>query len=404
MNTTKNALFICLLLLALVIQPAVYGQKIPPKKLKQLRPQRFESMPQEALQAGRAHTSKAAEHSRARHMGARPDSPFSAAVRFSKTDIQKMQASLARQSLHSGLRSQNFFLQRQLSDISQTLLARYTHPLDALHALWQTEPPDADLQPFAVFATALYRRHFISYTPHLWDFFVQAARLKSHALEEKIIKRIHFLGTHRQLFRERLAPHVPQMGLRLRYTKDIALLSPNTFQPEDLVLSFEQQMRPGQPHTLITHIRGNSAFAVQGRSYPVYHYDGPPQYLAQLYLYLINGENAASPVTAVWDPETRSLAMYNHDKTRWLRITPHEYANPRNLHIHLNETRTLQMALPNGKPFQERVNFNLFIPLGHPATLRNKNHEDYMYRMMVTTPLALLKKAPHVTFLTQSIF
>lgn len=287
---------------------------------------------------------------------------------------------------------QKSFLHQRLLDISKLLLARHSCPIDALHALWQAESQNPNLPFFAVFATLFYKQHFISYTPHLRDFFVQAARLKSHALEEKIIKRIHFLGTHRQLFRERLAPHVPQMGLRLRYTKDIALLSPNTFQPEDLVLSFEQQMRPGQPHTLITHIRGNSAFAVQGETYPVYHYDGPPQYLAQLYLYLINGENAASPVTAVWDPETRSLAMYNHDKTRWLRITPHEYANPRNLHIHLNETRTLQMALPNGKPFQERVNFNLFIPLGRPATLRNKNHEDYMYRMMVTTPLALLKK------------
>ncbi len=194
------------------------------------------------------------------------------------------------------------------------------------------------------------------------------------------------------------------MGLRLRYTKDIALLSPQTFQPKDLVLSFEQKMKPGQGHTLITQLGGNSRFTAKGETYPVYHYDGPPEYLAQLYLYLINGKETTRPVTAVWDPETRSLAMYNHDKTRWLRITPHEYANPRNLHIHLNETRPVQISLPGGNKIQEQVNFNLFIPLSRPAGLRNKNSEDYLYRIMITTPLGVLKKTRHVTLIKQSIF
>lgn len=138
--------------------------------------------------------------------------------------------------------------------------------------------------------------------------------------------------------------------------------------------------------------------------FPVYQYSGSFDYLSMLYRYLLNGKKTKQNLTVLFDKDAKAMAIYNADRTRWLRITPHEYASAENLHIHLNEIRTADIVTNLGQIKQETVNFNLSIPLSTPSYLPTYSRNEFLYNEMILKPLQHLKGSDHVKIIEQPIF
>lgn len=290
-------------------------------------------------------------------------------------------------------------------DKAEQLLNQTGGPVPALQALWRLRKFYQNRPLFSFLATAYYKQHFVSLTPHLREFFKNVERLDDYKLQYRIFRRMEFIIKNQEMFRTHFAPHIPVSGMRLRYTKNIARLTPENYAPHSLVLSFEQRLDPQHPKAAIRHVTARSSFQVGKKAfYHVYRYNGPLEFLPNLYVFLLNGDHSKSHITIVVDKEARSMAVYNEDRTLWLRITPHEYASPDNLHLHLNEIRTAQLYGKEGRPVKETVNFNLFIPLARPSHLPAQNQQDYLYEMMIVKPLRYFQGNAHVTIVEHSIF
>ena len=325
---------------------------------------------------------------------------------LSTVDAQQLQTILReRQATAASRFKQNWMPESPWKKVEE-ILDQNKHPVAALRALWRLEDQYRDKHFFSWLATAYYKRNIATHTPHLREFFKQVEKQHSRTLEEKVMKRMYFIVLNKDWFRKHFAPNIPNFGLRMRYTKDIAKLTPDSFQPGNLVISFERKLTPGQGKASIRHVNRKSVFTVGSSKtpYPVYQYNGPTEFIPNLYLYLVNGSHPKDEITILFDEKARSLAIYNRDHSLWLRITPHEYASPNNLHLHLNETRTVLMHTEQGKEIKETVNFNLFIPLGTPAALPKYKQDQYLYDIMIARPIRYFQGNAHVKIIKKDIF
>lgn len=288
---------------------------------------------------------------------------------------------------------------------AQHLLQATGHPLKALHTFWQLRNYRYYRFLFSFLASAYYKQHFVSFTPHLMEFFKKVGRFQNQNLEYQVMKRVVFLAENKERLHAAISPNTRESGLRLRYLKDVTQLTPQTFSPHDLVLSFERQMSPGQPTSAIRHISIKSRFdAGLSKSYPVYRYDGPLELMPQLYEFLIYGNGPQRELVVIFDKDSRSMLIYNKDRSVWLRITPHEYASADKLHLHLNEKRLANITNGFGYPFAEMVALNLAIPLARPQNIPAQTQEKYLYQKMVLQPLQYFKTKKFVTVLERPIF
>ena len=131
---------------------------------------------------------------------------------------------------------------------------------------------------------------------------------------------------------------------------------------------------------------------------------GPLEELPELYLFLLNEPDDPQPVTAIWDTQNKAMTMYNHDQSRWLRISSHEYSHPNRLHIHLNQSKIVEFTDTDGTPSREKVNLNLTIPFAKPADLPSAHVQDFLYQKLIKQPIQAFKKNERVTIKKQTIF
>ena len=396
--------------LSLVVQPA--AAQAPKKTLQSLRALKTSRLAPKGISAARRAAGRAVPNPKAVSLPFQKDpvqtqgvsrSVKNQAAPLSSADAQKLQTIL--QERQATARFKQNWMPESPWKKAEEILDQNKHPLAALHALWRLEDQYRNKHFFSWLATAYYKRNFATHTPHLREFFKQVEKQHSRTLEEKVMKRMYFIVRNKEWFRSHFAPTISHSGLRMRYTKDIAKLTPDSFYPGNLVISFESKLSPGQSKAAIRHINRRSVFTVgEKNTYPVYQYNGPIEFIPNLYLYLINGSHPKDEMTILFDEQARSLAIYNRDRSLWLRITPHEYASPNNLHLHLNETRTVIYHTTQGTEEKETVNFNLFIPLARPAALPQSQQDRYLYDIMISRPIRYFQGNSHVKIIKKDIF
>ena len=291
----------------------------------------------------------------------------------------------------------------------QSILNDEHDVLGALKKMWNLQDQYGKHDFFEIFALAYYHQHFRVLTPHLRQLFAKVSHANNRDLEYALIKRMRFLAMNRDNFRAVFAPNIPKVGMRMRYLRDIKSLEPDNFVPNDLVFSFERKMDPGQAdNAAIRHVRVDSQFSAGQSTYPIFRYNGPADLLPNLYRYLLNGKKLRTPLTMVFDERLGALAMYNQDRSVWLRVTSHEYSNLDRLHIHLNETRTANITTILGLETEETVHFNLSIPMQLPADfphhLSTKEQQEWIYKKFVEHAVKHFKGDDRVTILYRSIF
>ena len=411
-----TSFFLALLLTA---QPAVYAQKLSRKALRALRAQ-------EAAEIKKIANSSSNAALRALQNDLFAET-YAAASRFSK-NVSNPRSKKSRQRFFDEYTAK--ITEEQISQFVRLeppanykkrkssknlpfdpypqiaeMVQEEKNPLRALNTVHKMEDKFPGHSFFSLFAFAYYRQYFSVVTPHLKELFKRVERLHDRGLETRFAKRMRFLAENRDAFRRVFAPNIPKQGMRIRYTKDISKLTPDSFNAANLVFSFERKMNPGQDNAAIRHISAKTIFPVgKNKVFPVYYYNGPFEYLPLLYRYLLNGNHPKKEITVILDREAKSMAIYNEDKTLWLRITPHEYSFPDRLHLHLNEIRTAEIETILGITQEETVNFNLSIPLSTPSNLPTTNRDEFLYNEMILKPVNHLKSSQHVTVIERTIF
>lgn len=253
---------------------------------------------------------------------------------------------------------------------------------------------------FQLYAVAYYRKHFTRLTPHLYDFFGKVGRENNPELEDRLAKRIQFLADNKLRFAEQ--QKIPDLGkkLRLRYLRNVSEVNAENFDEKALVYSFERQLNPADPSAELHHIKAETTVKIDGRRVPVYRFSQNLKHLPELYRFLLAPDTHKSRLYAVVDYKSRNLAVYNTNRTLWLRVSPHEFANRRQLHVHLNQQRTLPLVLENGQTVQEHILWNLSIPIDEAAA----RGADNLYKTFVLDPVKEFQKNSRVAVTEGTVF
>ncbi len=280
--------------------------------------------------------------------------------------------------------------------------------LKALPQLWGAQQRYENNALFSEFIRQYYSKNFGVFSPHLKTFFDKVSTLQNRELELQITKRISYITQNKDLLVKAALPDhptLPEHAFRLRYLSEIGELTANNFRPEQLVLSVERRMSTHpQKDFPLRHVSGQAMFTIGKQLYPVYGYNGPLDNISQLYRFLLNGHHKNNPLTVVFDEKARSMAIYNEDKSMWLRISSHEYSSPNRLHLHLNELRTVNFVNTYGVESQERMNCNLSIPLSVPPDLPAHGTQEFLFQKLIVNPVKFWEGNDHVTIEKQSIF
>ena len=294
----------------------------------------------------------------------------------------------------------------------QKIILAYPSSRDALRNVqkFQYALPKASHEPMYIFLTMYYSNYFGVQTPHVRAFLERVSLIWNKKLELFVTSRMEFLKdvSDEIIARMHLGP-ISKDAIRLRYMKDIRKLTADNFDSTDLQLSIEQRMS-GNPkaEVPINGISNTTQVQVGGHMYPLYNYNGPLEGLHEMYRFLVVGNSPKAPLLVAFDEGHQSLAIYNAKKTRWLRITPHEFQKVNNLHIHLNDQRTVALSLARNAQLEEHANINLSIPFAEPEELQHLPEgvmpQDYLYQKLIKEPVEILQKTPNVIILPTTIF
>ena len=290
----------------------------------------------------------------------------------------------------------------------QELLKIQPNPSLLLPDIWELQSKYGNRNMFGLLVQRFYTQEFGLLTPHLNKLFKHVARLNNQTVESRFIARMRFLAQNQKhILRELASRPLPKDNIRIRYTEDVDKLTAQNFNARKLVLSVEQRMNHAEGKDFpVRHVNAHSTFETPGGQFAVYQYAGPVDLIPSLYRYLLNNTDKRAPFTIVFDEDAKSLAMYNEDKTLWVRITPHEYENPNKLHIHLNEQRTVTFTDETGRPRTETVNVNLSIPLLPPDNLpaHPQTAQQFLYDKLVLLPVKNFQGNSRVTIERRAIF
>ena len=275
-------------------------------------------------------------------------------------------------------------------------------PTELLDEL-QIQQTNFDQPLFPLFLRHYYKQHFGAVSPNMDEFLNRLTLVSNSDVQQQITQRFHYLAQNKYVLGRTVVPSgtihtLTQSSFRLRYTGDIEQLSAENLDLNKLILSVEQRMFPNPRNDFpIRHINGRTTLEIDSKTYPVFFYNGPLDSLGSFYRFLLNGaQHPDRHLTFVLDEEKRSMALFNHNRSLWLRISAHEFSSPNSLHVHLNELRSVTFTNKAGLHTQEQVNLNLSIPLATPR-LSVQRPKDFLYRKMILEPAKIFQQDKHVT-------
>lgn len=298
----------------------------------------------------------------------------------------------------------NFNLKDALTNIIER------HPDDVVAALYdmrkmrQKRGEDANPEYFRLFAIVYYKQHLKTLTQHMYEFIDRVAQTGFKSLEKDVMLRMQELFSQKQgLLNSGL--RLKAERLRLRYLKNVSRANDLNFNPEDLIFAYEQKVSALPPDFAIRHITANTQIYIGREKIPLSFYSYDISYITELYKQLLNKDGSADDITVILDKTSRQIALYNKDKQVWIRVTPHEYASVNKLHIHLNEVRHIDVEMPNGKHFKDRMLFNVSIPIWPGATRPYFGGKHYdLYEKMVLAPAYILTREKNTNVVYGNIF
>lgn len=240
-----------------------------------------------------------------------------------------------------------------------------------------------------------YAVHFSLFTPHVLELHKRINALNDPATEQSYLTRLEQLVARKDQLARTFNKSMDSAQLRIRYLQDIDTITPENFNPDDLVLSVEQRMTPSLKKSLFGHLSGQTKIRIKHQPYDIYRFKGPADHLFEFYMFLVNGNYLNNRMSLTIDRARRSLFLYNFDESVWLRVTPHEYASAKRLHVHVNKIVPFTF-LEEDKFVQDRVLLNLSVPVEPPKRLPD-NIDHTLQFLFFEQPAQQLAALPRVT-------
>ncbi|MCQ2410125.1 MAG: hypothetical protein MJ053_00905 [Elusimicrobiaceae bacterium] len=276
-------------------------------------------------------------------------------------------------------------------------------PVMLLDDLWKEQNNFEQVSLFPIFIRKYYNEQFGDMSPHVEMFINKMNEITDQDIQQQVTQRFYFLAQNKYTLGAGVQPAhsnrpLSRNAFRIRYAKDINQLTADNFDPDNLILSIERRMSPNPADDFpIRHISRRTEVKIGQQTLPIFFYSGSLDNLSSFYRFLLNGSKRPhDPITYVLDREEKALAVFNHDRSLWLRVTEHEFSTPERLHVHLNEFRHISFIDQDGNDAQELINLNLSIPLAMPRDLPKHNKKDFLFRKMILEPVKASRQDAHV--------
>lgn len=323
-----------------------------------------------------------------------------ARTRTLKEEMARKQEETARQTA-----AERFHLHTVITNIVQRHPDNIMDGLYEMRKLRKKRGDTANPAYFKTFASVYYKQHLNVLTPHIDALFSRVANLGYNSLETDVILRMEELFSKQKELLSIGLSNGSKKNLRLRYLKDIGTLNDLNFDPDSFIFAYEQSLYALSAQGGIRHISPLTQIYIGRDKIPLAHYNYDLAYVTELYKQLLTENGKADGISVVFDPEKRIMMMYAPHKQVWIRLTPHEFASTSNIHLHLNEVRTISFLTKQGKRITESVLFNIYIPIKEESARMIWHGKYYnLYEKMVLEPINSLKKENNVTITEGHLF
>lgn len=252
---------------------------------------------------------------------------------------------------------------------------------------------------FENYLTLYYEKYFGPITPNLQEFFAKVNNWQDLQQQKEVLLRLETLAKNRSRYLEEFWPERPQHILRITYLAPTKNLSPETFQPEKLVYTYELPLNPGEKIPVGPQ-KGLSVILIDGNAWHISGFAAGLDYLPELYRFLITGGDINASLKIIWDKASQSLLISSADGKTHLRIARHEYHQPHSLHLHLYQYVALTFKNADG----ENIAANTLLNISFPIENESLNPRVPMKDWFITFPMKHFLKDSRVTVTYGKIF
>ena len=187
---------------------------------------------------------------------------------------------------------------------------------------------------------------------------------------------------------------------RLQWLPILNIANPKQFNPKRIVLSYERTMQPSRSDVTMDHISPSSYARINGTNTRILYFQEDLSYLPQLYKILLYKKYTGQPLFVAVDKINRVMFVFNEHKTKWIRISQHEFANPKNLHLHINRLKQIHFKTAKDQMHIDHMIINVTLPLKSREDLTPEELEDIFFNQTLKT----LAKMPNVYIAYQSVY
>lgn len=281
------------------------------------------------------------------------------------------------------------------------IVQRHNNMNSALMDLRRLENRYGEQDFFHLFAVNYYRKVLHGLTPSFYDFLQQISLLGDKQIQTSVVARMQFLFSHQNNFKAILARTAPVTGnWSLYWMPQFTPGQKVTFNPNRLVFSYERTLYPDRTDITLDHIRADSKIRINGKNTRVVHFQEDLSFLPQFYRQLLYKTPEGRPLFVAVDIPNRLMIVFNDVKNKWVRISKHEFADPQDLHIHLNRVKKIYFKTGKEKEHYDNMLMNVRIPIQSRPDLTPEELEDIFF----TQTIRRFEQMPNVYISYQPLY
>lgn len=288
------------------------------------------------------------------------------------------------------------------------LLETEPNPVLALQILRASQPLARPSDAFEQLALQYFQR-FMRPSNTAYELIHKVATLNDRQAENLLLTRLKYLFERRELFLENYLHASGGTGFRrestgvmIDYIGNLFLIERGSFNPAKVVFRYENPLG-GRSHLVsLGHVQHNTTLAINGKTHPVAGFNADLFHLWDLYQFLIDGAKKQEKLTVIVNNQFTRLAIYNEDKSIWIRASRHEYHNPNMLHLHFTRRMPLKVFDPaTGQTVTDEVAHSIIIPLPKPTQHPAQYSFKELQYNFVLRPYLELKEDPRVRIIVR---
>lgn len=266
------------------------------------------------------------------------------------------------------------------------IVQRHTNMSSALIDVRKLEKIYGKQDFFLLFTTAYYKREMGEMSPSLYEALQRIYLQNDPSKQDAAVARMQFLFQNKNRLLSVLQEGLPQRGVwRLQWLPEFAAARSAATDINRIILAYERTLKPFRKDIALDHINAASTVRIKEWDAPIVYYPGDLKFLPLVYKHLLYEEQKGQPIFVTVDKKNRSMIIFNSTKDKWVRISTHEYSNPNNLHLHLNQLKKVHFKTAPKSLYADRVLLNIQIPIQSRPDLTPQELEEFFFDKALET-------------------